>query len=141
MKSIEKFKEQNGIKDNGLQEFFELTLTSYDFKEEVPFDNVGDQYYDLINENPEARMLDEKDILVLLKADAKQIDGFLEFNGNELLTDAGKISHEEAKLHAETEFEKYRIIQDKLFESDFDKFMIDDYELGIGKKGGGRNGD
>ena len=79
MKSIEKFKEQNGIKDNGLQEFFELTLTSYDFKAEVPFDEIGDQYYDLINENPEARMLDEKDILVLLKADAKQIDGFLEF--------------------------------------------------------------
>ena len=79
MKSIEKFKEQNGIKDNCLKEFFELTLTSYDFKEEVPFDDISDQYYDLINENPEARMLDEKDILVLLKADAKQIDGFLEF--------------------------------------------------------------
>ena len=79
MKSIEKFKEQNGIKDNGLQEFFELTLTSYDFKEEVPFDEIGDQYYDLINENPEARMLDEKDILVLLKAEAKQLDGVLEF--------------------------------------------------------------
>ena len=79
MKSIEKFKEKNGIKDNGLKEFFELTLTSYDFKEEVPFDDICDQYYDLINENPEARMLDEKDILVLLKADAKQIDGFLEF--------------------------------------------------------------
>ena len=79
MKSIEKFKEQNGIKDNGLKEFFELTLTSYDFKEEVPFDDIGDQYYDLINENPEARMLEDRDILVLLKADAKQTDGFLEF--------------------------------------------------------------
>ena len=79
MKSIEKFKEQNGIKDNGLKEFFELTLTSYDFKEEVPFDDIGDQYYDLINENPEARMLEDRDILVLLKADAKQIDGYLEF--------------------------------------------------------------
>ena len=79
MKSIEKFKEQNGIKDNGLKEFFELTLTSYDFKEEVPFDDIGDQYYDLINENPEARMLEDRDILVLLKAEAKQIDGFLEF--------------------------------------------------------------
>lgn len=79
MKSIEKFKEQNGIKDNGLKEFFELTLTSYDFKEEVPFDDISDQYYDLINENPEARMLEDRDILVLLKADAKQIDGFLEF--------------------------------------------------------------
>ena len=79
MKSIEKFKEQNGIKDNGLKEFFELTLTSYDFKEEVPFDDICDQYYDLINENPEARMLEDRDILVLLKAEAKQINGFLEF--------------------------------------------------------------
>ena len=79
MKSIEKFKEQNGIKDNGLKELFELTLTSYDFKEEVPFDDICDQYYDLINENPEARMLEDRDILVLLKAEAKQINGFLEF--------------------------------------------------------------
>ena len=79
MKSIEKFKKQNGIKDNSLEELFQLTLTSYDFKEEIPFDDIGDQYYDLINENPEARMLDEKDILVLLKAEAKQLDGLLEF--------------------------------------------------------------
>ena len=79
MKSIEKFKKENGIKDDSLEELFQLTLTSYDFKEEIPFDDIGDQYYDLINENPEARMLDEKDILVLLKAEAKQIDGFLEF--------------------------------------------------------------
>jgi len=79
MKSIEKFKKENGIKDDSLEELFQLTLTSYDFKEEIPFDDIGDQYYDLINENPEARMLDEKDILVLLKADAKQVDGFLEF--------------------------------------------------------------
>lgn len=79
MKSIEKFKKENGIKDNSLEELFQLTLTSYDFKEEIQFDDIADQYYDLINENPEARMLDEKDILVLLKADAKQIDGFLEF--------------------------------------------------------------
>ena len=79
MKSIEKFKKENGIKDNSLEELFQLTLTSYDFKEEIPFDDIGDQYYDLINENPDARMLDEKDILVLLKADAKQLDGLLEF--------------------------------------------------------------
>jgi hypothetical protein len=53
---------------------------------------------------------------------AKRLDGFLEFNGNEILTGAGKISHEQAKLHAETEFEKYRITQDRLFKSDFDRF-------------------
>lgn len=54
---------------------------------------------------------------------AKRLDGFLEFNGNEILTGSGKISHEQAKLHAETEFEKYRIVQDRLFESDFDRFL------------------
>lgn len=55
---------------------------------------------------------------------AKRLDGFLEFNGTELLTDSGKISAEQAKLHAETEFEKYRIIQDRLFTSDFDKYLL-----------------
>lgn len=54
---------------------------------------------------------------------AKRLDGFLEFNGNEILTDAGKISYEQAKLHVETQFEKYRIVQDRLFESDFDKLI------------------
>ncbi|MES2770876.1 MAG: virulence RhuM family protein [Pseudomonadota bacterium] len=54
---------------------------------------------------------------------AKRLDGFLEFNGNEILTGPGKISHEQAKLHAETEFQKYRIVQDQLFESDFDRLL------------------
>jgi hypothetical protein len=59
---------------------------------------------------------------------AKRLDGFLEFNGNELLVGAGKISAEEAKLHAETEFEKYRIVQDRLYESDFDRFSALEFE-------------
>lgn len=42
-----------------------------------------------------------------------------------ILQDAGKITAEIAKLHAETEFEKYRIIQDRLFMSDFDKYMLE----------------
>lgn len=54
---------------------------------------------------------------------SKRLDGFLEFNGNELLVGPGKISAEQAKLHAETEFEKYRIVQDRLFQSDFDRFL------------------
>lgn len=54
---------------------------------------------------------------------AKRLDGFLEFNGNEILIGPGKISHEQAKLHAESEFEKYRIVQDRLFESDFDRML------------------
>ncbi len=58
---------------------------------------------------------------------AKRLDGFLEFNGNELLVGTGKISAEEAKLYAETEFEKFRIVQDRLYESDFDKFAVLEY--------------
>ena len=54
---------------------------------------------------------------------SKRLDGFLEFNGNEILIGLGKISAEEAKLHAETEYEKYRIVQDKLYKSDFDRFL------------------
>ena len=66
---------------------------------------------------------------------AKRLDNFIEFNGAELLTDAGKISHEEAKLRAETQFEKYRITQDKLFKSDFDKFIeLNNKKLLKGKK-------
>lgn len=52
---------------------------------------------------------------------AKRLDIFLQADDREVLADAGKISAQIAKEHAESEFEKYRIIQDKLFESDFDK--------------------
>lgn len=52
---------------------------------------------------------------------AKKLDAFLQFNNRKLLTDAGKVSAEFAKTVAQTEFAKYRIIQDSLFESDFDK--------------------
>ncbi len=51
---------------------------------------------------------------------AKQIDRFLEADDMSVLEDAGRISAEDAKAHAEAEFEKYRPIQDKLFRSDFD---------------------
>ena len=54
---------------------------------------------------------------------AKRIDAYLSSDERPLLDNAGSVSHEEAVLHAETEFEKYRIIQDRLFESDFDKYL------------------
>ena len=52
---------------------------------------------------------------------AKRLDIFLQADDREILSGSGKISAQIAKDHAESEFEKYRIIQDKLFESDFDK--------------------
>ncbi len=53
----------------------------------------------------------------------KRLNSFIEMFEYGLLEDAGKVTAEIAKLHAETEFEKYRIIQDRLFESDFDRFI------------------
>ena len=58
---------------------------------------------------------------------AKRLDVFLEFNEEEVLKDKGRVSAEIAKSFAESEFEKYRIMQDKLYQSDFDKLL-----LGIG---------
>ncbi len=54
---------------------------------------------------------------------SKQIDSILVAGKNEVLQNAGSVSAEEAKEHAETEFEKYRIIQDRLFQSDFDRYL------------------
>ena len=70
-----------------------------------------------------AELQAERHIPMSMEDWAKRLDGFLEFNGNEILTGPGKISAEQAKLHAESEFEKYRIVQDKLFKSDYDLFL------------------
>ena len=72
-----------------------------------------------------AELQAERRIPMSMEDWAKRLDGFLEFNGNELLMGPGKVSAEQAKLHAETEFEKYRIIQDRLFMSDYDKYLIE----------------
>lgn len=56
---------------------------------------------------------------------AKRLDAFLKFNEEEILHDSGRVSAEVAKCFAESEFEKYRVIQDKFFESDFDRLLIE----------------
>ena len=60
----------------------------------------------------------------------KRLNSFIEMFDYGILQDAGKVSAEIAKLHAETEFEKYRVIQDRLFMSDFDKYMLELEENG-----------
>lgn len=54
---------------------------------------------------------------------AKRLDAFLEFTERDILQNSGKVSAEIARAHAESEFEKYRIVQDQLFESDFDRIV------------------
>ena len=60
-------------------------------------------------------------VAMYMKDWVKKLDAFLQFNETAILTNAGKISHQLAITKAENEFEKYRMIQDRDFESDFDK--------------------
>ena len=59
----------------------------------------------------------------------ERLNGFLKLWDHEVLKDNGKISTEMAKLHAETEFEKYRIIQDRIYISDFDELLLNTKSL------------
>lgn len=61
-----------------------------------------------------------KGIVMYMKDWVKKLDAFLQFNEEAILKDAGRVTHEVALALAEKEFEKYSIVQDKLFESDFD---------------------
>lgn len=54
-----------------------------------------------------------------------RLNSFIEMFEYGLLKDAGQVSAEIAKLHAESEFEKYRIIQDRRFMSDYDKYLLE----------------
>jgi len=54
---------------------------------------------------------------------ANKLNAFLQFNEYEILNNFGKVTAEIAKAFAESEYEKYRIVQDRLFESDFDRLL------------------
>ena len=54
---------------------------------------------------------------------AQRLDSYLQLTGREVLQNAGSVSRKDAIRHAESEFEKYRIVQDRLYESDFDKLV------------------
>ncbi|MDY4641720.1 MAG: virulence RhuM family protein [Erysipelotrichaceae bacterium] len=70
-----------------------------------------------------AEMQAERNIPMTMQDWSEKLNSFLKFMDYDVLQDAGKVSAEIAKLHAESEFEKYRIIQDKLYVSDFDRFL------------------
>ena len=59
---------------------------------------------------------------------ASKLDAFLQFNDAEILQDKGKVTAAIAKAFAESEFEKYRVIQDKNYQSDFDRLMAETAE-------------
>ena len=54
---------------------------------------------------------------------ASKLDAFLQFNDADILQDKGRVTAEIAKSFAESEFEQYRVIQDRLYQSDFDRLV------------------
>src|SRR5215467_2718473 len=63
----------------------------------------------------------ERKIPMTMKDWSLKLNAFLQFNEKEILNNPGNVTHEVAKAFAESEFEKYRIVQDHLFQSDFDR--------------------
>jgi hypothetical protein len=84
-------------------------------KEIKELERVVTMYLDYA-ENQAARGIPMK-----MKDWVEKIDGFLQFNEYKILRDAGNVSHEVAKKIAESEYERFRVVQDNNFESDFDK--------------------
>ncbi len=82
-------------------------------------DRVVSMYLDYAEEQA------ERHIPMSMEDWAKKLDAFLQFNEYDLLRNIGTVSAQVAKAFAESEFEKYRIIQDRLFQSDFDKYNMD----------------
>jgi hypothetical protein len=75
----------------------------------------------------------ERKIPMTMKDWATKLNAFLQFNERDILDHPGKVSQEVAKAFAESEFEKYRIVQDRLFESDFDRHVKKTLEGGTAK--------
>jgi len=65
----------------------------------------------------------ERNIPMSMEDWSGKLNAFLQFNEKDILNNSGKVSHEIAKTFAESEFEKYRIVQDRVYESDFDKLL------------------
>ncbi len=86
-------------------------------KELKPLNRIVTMYLDYAEHQA------EKGVAMAMKDWVEKLDAFLQFNQEDILHNAGKVTAEIAKMFAETEFEKYKPIQDKLFVSDFDREM------------------
>lgn len=88
-------------------------------KEMRSLERIVSAYLDLAEDRA------ERHIPMTMEDWSKRLDLFLMADDREILQDSGKITAEIAKSKAETEFEKYRIIQDRMFMSDFDKYLLE----------------
>lgn len=90
------------------------------YLKEVELENMGQLVNGVLDL---AERMANRHIPMTMEDWSNQIDSILAAGRNEVLQAAGSVTAEEAKEHAETEFEKYRIIQDRLFQSDFDRYL------------------
>ena len=95
------------------------SLEIWDYLKQVELEDMGRLVNGILDF---AERMANRHIPMTMEDWAKRIDIILEASGDAVLQDAGKISAEFAKNFAESEFEKYRVVQDKLFSSDFNKF-------------------
>lgn len=91
-------------------------LTKKYFEEQL--ERIVSAYLDL------AEMQAMRHIPMTMEDWEERLNGFLTLWDHDVLNDNGKISAEMAKIHAETDFEKYRIVQDKIYVSDFDELLL-----------------
>jgi hypothetical protein len=104
--------------DGKIQKFDVSVAKNYLSQEEL---DLLERYVSLYLDYAELQA--QRHIPMTMQDWAKKLDAFLQFNEREILHDSGRVSAEVAKAFAESEFEKYRIVQDRLFKSDFDKLL------------------
>ena len=114
--------------DGKIQRFDVVVAKNYLTKDELSsMARIVNAYLDL------AELRAEEEVPMTMEDWAEQFEGILRLSKKEILTNAGSISAKIAEEHALTEFEKYRVKQDKLYQSDFDKILIgevDDDKVG-----------
>jgi hypothetical protein len=108
---------KNSPKEKNLKSDVSIVKNYLNQEELESLGRIVNAYLDLAEERAKRK------IPMTMEDWAKRLDLFLQFDDREILQNTGTISAEIAKTHAESEFEKYRIIQDKLYQSDFDKLI------------------
>ena len=104
--------------DGKIQKYDVTIAKNYHSKEELQaLERIVTMYLDY------AEYQASRHIPMTMQDWSQRLNRFLEFNEHEILHDTGRVTHEIAKAFAESEFEKYRVVQDRLFESDFDRFL------------------
>lgn len=107
-----------GSPDSKIHKYDVVIAKNYLNEEELnQMQRIVSSYLDM------AELQAERHIPMTMEDWEKRLNGFLQLWDKEILNDAGKVSAALAKKHAESEFEKYRVIQDRLYKSDFDKFL------------------